>query len=478
MGNSITGVTFIRDAIRLGYPVDLAVRSVVPHVDEVVVVCDPRGDDGTLECCQALAGEFKQVRVLILPWWSIERGRHCLIEAINAGVEAVTTDWHFFFHPDEALHEDQGKVLKELVAEKEIDGWEFQRLNFHGSRRRVLVQHAMASQVRRLARRSTFPDFRAVNDGTEYAYIGRIPADAPRVEVVGPDRLVIYHYGWVRDPVALISKQRDLADLLGWNWDPVLETWAEDGEVNFDGWAASRKPFKGEHPALWKEWLDEQEERIAAPISPGDLIALAEEAQAERERWSSMPVRDAPPTYPPPGNPPQSESQKYLHQVWPYLQGMGLDIGSGGWPVVPTAIQIELPITRVSTYGPVIHGALPIALRGDGKDLYWFKDAVLDYVFSSHLIEDFDEEQAPPLLKEWARVVKPGGFLVILAAEEERFKAAVAAGQGDNPAHVHMYAVGELTRKVGENLPGWAVLEDRLAHPDDYTVLFVARRNG
>src|SRR5439155_15124894 len=83
-------------------------------------------------------------------------------------------------------------------------------------------------------------------------------------------------------------------------------------------------------------------------------------------------------------------------------------------------------------------GELPVQLGGKAEDLYWFKDSVLDYVYSSHLLEDFFDTEA--VLREWIRVLKPEGKLVIFCPDEQRFKKhCKETGQPYNTAHVHEY---------------------------------------
>jgi hypothetical protein len=43
--------------------------------------------------------------------------------------------------------------------------------------------------------------------------------------------------------------------------------------------------------------------------------------------------------------------------------------------VIPTAIQVEL----ANRYTPDLGGRYPIQLRGDARNLHWFRDGVLDY---------------------------------------------------------------------------------------------------
>jgi len=118
-----------------------------------------------------------------------------------------------------------------------------------------------------------------------------------------------------------------------------------------------------------------------------------------------------------------SEVQKFVDP-----QNMiGLDIGSDGNPIFPQTISVD--------YGSGWLGPL-IQIHRDSKDLSMFTDASLDYVFSSHCWEDFTEEEKPKVLVEWIRVLKKGGFLILLLPDEQRYRANCAKeGTGSNPAH-------------------------------------------
>lgn len=92
----------------------------------------------------------------------------------------------------------------------------------------------------------------------------------------------------------------------------------------------------------------------------------------------------------------------------------GLDLGFGGDPIIDTAITLDMP-------QPYQHiGRYPQNLRGDATSLYWFKDGVLDYVFSSHLLEDFKDPR--PIVEEWSRVLRIGGFLILLLPNQSRYE--------------------------------------------------------
>lgn len=111
------------------------------------------------------------------------------------------------------------------------------------------------------------------------------------------------------------------------------------------------------------------------------------------------------------------ENSKIRHLVLPFIpeKGNGIDLGYGGDAITPNTIAMDM----VDKYGTA--GDLPQQLFGDATNLYWFKDEVLDYVFSSHLLEDFVDTKG--ILNEWLRVLKPKGVLILYLPNEARFKA-------------------------------------------------------
>ena len=50
---------------------------------------------------------------------------------------------------------------------------------------------------------------------------------------------------------------------------------------------------------------------------------------------------------------------------------------------------------------------------GDSLDLKRFENDTFEEVYASHVLEHFDHKQVPEALKEWRRVLKPGGRLCI-----------------------------------------------------------------
>lgn len=176
-----------------------------------------------------------------------------------------------------------------------------------------------------------------------------------------------------------------------------------------------------------------------------------------------------------------SETSKYRHITTPFCVGNGIDIASGGDAVVPWAISIELEDEKYNYYNSNQKPRGPLHYRDNNAifDLP-FKSNTLDFVYSSHLIEDFSQEVWPKMLGEWVRCLKPGGNLIILVPEVKRWNYAVnVLGQCPNCSHhAPEPSVGDLT-KVFTKL-GLQTVCDKLTncHPNDYSILGVAKKPG
>lgn len=168
-----------------------------------------------------------------------------------------------------------------------------------------------------------------------------------------------------------------------------------------------------------------------------------------------------------------SETAKHRVLIERYCVGNGLDLGSGGDPVVPHAIQVDLPLETAERYTATNYGAT-IHLRGDARELRWFRDGVLDWVFSSHLIEDFTQAEQPTILREWGRVVRPGGYLIIMYPESKLWATAVDSGQPCNHNHKYEPFGGEIAGVLRRM--GWEIVMDQLGSETDYGWIVVARR--
>lgn len=143
-----------------------------------------------------------------------------------------------------------------------------------------------------------------------------------------------------------------------------------------------------------------------------------------------------------------SETSKCRPRLAKYCIGNGVDLGFGGDAITPSAVRVDFPRPYATTEGQ------PVQLGGDCQNLEWFRDGCLDYIYSSHLLEDFEDTEA--VLKEWLRVLKTGGLLIIFCPDEQVYRRHCKdTGQYYNQCHKHadfsLQKVKGILAKLGQN---------------------------
>lgn len=104
-----------------------------------------------------------------------------------------------------------------------------------------------------------------------------------------------------------------------------------------------------------------------------------------------------------------------------YCTGRGADLGCGRAKIVPAAIGVEL-----NFYGNRRQSTLHSGENYFNHDLNngcpMFRDNELDYVYSSHVLEDFVDPEVK--LTEWTRITKPNGWLILVLPHEDYYPKA------------------------------------------------------
>ena len=149
----------------------------------------------------------------------------------------------------------------------------------------------------------------------------------------------------------------------------------------------------------------------------------------------------------------RSETSMCRARLAPLCDGYGVDLGYGGDAIIPHAIRVDMP-TPYTRFGDD-----PVQLGGDAARLHWFADGVLDFVYSSHLLEDFDDTEA--VLREWLRVIKPGGRLVLYCPDEQAYRAhCERTGQPHNEGHKHADFSLDFVRSILLNIGGMDIVHE------------------
>ena len=126
-----------------------------------------------------------------------------------------------------------------------------------------------------------------------------------------------------------------------------------------------------------------------------------------------------------------SETTKVRDYVIKYCEGIGLDIGCGSDKIIDTAIGIDFP----TEYNVDEHPPTQANFLGSWQDyLQQHQDERFDYIYSSHLLEDYTDTAS--VLRQWAAHIKLGGYLILFLPIETMFQDYCRrVGVPDNPAH-------------------------------------------
>ncbi len=169
--------------------------------------------------------------------------------------------------------------------------------------------------------------------------------------------------------------------------------------------------------------------------------------------------------------PYKSETSKHRDSLINFCKGYGADIGYGGDPIKPSAITIDYPEGSMAYCGDY-----PLQLGGDARNLYWFKDNSLDYVYSSHCLEDFPETRE--IINEWIRVLKKGGNLVLLLPDQKKYEEYCKRnGEEPNPAHkIKDFSLRYIRNIVSDMEYAKIIFENDIEDDSDYSFKIVIQK--
>ena len=278
----VSGFTFVRDAVRLGYPAVESIRSLLPLVDELVVNVGV-SRDGTLDLIRGI-GDPRLV--LFETRWDdaqVERGR-VLAQQTDLALARCSGDACIYLQADEALHEDDHPriraALERLAADARVEGLLFDYVHFYGSFHTVgMSRRWYRREVRAVRNRAGVRSWR---DAQGFRVGPGEGARKPRVVASGAR---VFHYGWVRPPEAQAVKVAELARL--YHGDAGRARELARG-FRYDPGEKVRR-FEGTHPGPMRarvareDWAFEQRpRRIRRGHVREDLLDLVEAATGIR----------------------------------------------------------------------------------------------------------------------------------------------------------------------------------------------------
>ncbi|MDB5229729.1 MAG: glycosyl transferase [Chitinophagaceae bacterium] len=240
----VTGFTFIKNAIKYDFPVVESIRSILPLCDEVVAAVGDC-DDNTREI---IASIDPKIKIIDTVWDNhLREGGKVLAEETNKTFKAINdnSDWCFYIQGDEVLHEKHHLHVYEEMQKwkdhKKVDGFLFKYRHFYGSYDYIGASSKWYRNEIRIIR----------NDKSFYSYRdaqGFRKANNEKLNVKALDAY-IYHYGWVREPSAMMAKLDNSSQFWGEDKPSEKNKTIFSGSFDYSQIDALEK-FTGSHPAV------------------------------------------------------------------------------------------------------------------------------------------------------------------------------------------------------------------------------------
>ncbi len=237
----IGGFTIIRDAVKKDYPIVEAISSILPVVDQMIVLIG-ESDDDTEKLIRAIPSD--KIRIHHSRWNNeLTTGGSVLAEETNKAFDLVGPefDWAFYIQADECIHEQYHDAIRSAAQrfqnDRNIDGLLFRYLHFYGTYQYVGDSRRWYPKEVRIIRNDK--SIRAYRDAQGFRRQGK------KLRVKEIDAWV-YHYGWVKDTTSFRQKIANAAEL--WQERTAeLEAQIAHFDINeFDSLAL----FEGTHPEV------------------------------------------------------------------------------------------------------------------------------------------------------------------------------------------------------------------------------------
>lgn len=245
----VTGISFIKNAIKFDYPIQEAILSILPICDEVIVAVGDC-DDGTRELVQSI--HPTKIKIIDSIWnKTLNTGGIVLADETNKILQQVDeeTRWIVYIQGDEVLHEDGYETIKENMQlwkdDKTIDGLLLKYHHFYGSYDYIAISSRWYRNEIRIIK----------NNKSIYSYKdaqGFRKANNEKLKVKAIDAYM-HHYGWVKEPTQMMDKLFNAGTL--WQATNVEDERAKHNtKISFDySEIDALNIFKGTHPLVMKD---------------------------------------------------------------------------------------------------------------------------------------------------------------------------------------------------------------------------------
>ena len=243
------------------YPIVEAIRSILPVVDEMIVLIGD-SEDATVELIKKINDD--KIKIHYSTWdLGLRKGGKVLAVETDKAFQLIdpASDWAFYIQGDEVIHEQYLPAIKEACIkykdDKTVQGLLFKYLHFYGTYDYVGDSRRWYHREVRIIRNDK--QITAYRDAQGFR-IGNAKLNVKLIDAY------VYHYGWVKSPKQMKQKQQHVSRF----WNEDSEEWRkyvqEDDVFNFDDFDSLQK-FTSTHPAVMKERINRINWKIEIDLS-------------------------------------------------------------------------------------------------------------------------------------------------------------------------------------------------------------------
>jgi len=256
----IAGFTIIKNAVINDFPIVEAIGSILPVVDEMIVLIGDSSDE-TTALIEAI-GDPK-IKIHHSVWnKNLRKGGVVLADETDKAFALVGDEytWAFYIQGDELVHEKYHATIRaaceKYAADTEVQGLLFKYKHFYGTYDYVGDSRKWYANEIRIIRNSKA--ISAYRDAQGFR-IGRTKLPVAKVDAS------IYHYGWVKSPAQMRKKLKESS--VYWNDDTAMEKIKLSPEdYDFTGFDSLEK-FTGTHPRVMVDRIQKKNWVIDVDLS-------------------------------------------------------------------------------------------------------------------------------------------------------------------------------------------------------------------
>ncbi|WP_187696155.1 glycosyltransferase [Xanthovirga aplysinae] len=256
----ISGFTYVRNGFKYGYPFIPSIRSLLPLVDELVVVVG-NSTDGSKEAIEKLSNP--KIKIIDSVWDEELRsnGRIFALQS-NLGLDQISGDWAIHLQADEVFHESTLNSLRRqiLAAEQnpEVDGLLFPFHHFWGDYEHIKDDRSVHRfEIRAFRNKGCIRSYKDSQGFRKYRSIQGYNSGEKGTKLnCLKVRHHIFHYSYARNPKLMTLKANYFERF--WHPDTWLKKNLPTGTFDFN-YVGRLAKFKDEHPIYMKETINQKD---------------------------------------------------------------------------------------------------------------------------------------------------------------------------------------------------------------------------